>query len=213
MAGASNGDSRCHRATHLFLTFSLSRLAKVNTGQIDIDPFSGPSVEQLPRGGALTAITWSRSSEAPRVRCWPLTASALRHPARFGCIGRSALRSMLTRIGVSDRSEFEAWLRRRGLSNRRELGVIDRKSLKSTSKPLACLNRVQIVSPRRASPAGLTRMNVASVCPSGFNTIPTECLRMMSQICSICILCSPMRVRVDPNSPQSMQPPRVGHAN
>jgi hypothetical protein len=89
-------------------------------------------------------------------------------------------------VGLEDRTHGADRGIRVGLSNRRELGVIDRKSLKSTSKPLACLNRVQIVSPRRASPAGLTRMNVASVCPSGFNTIPTECLRMMSQICSIC---------------------------
>jgi hypothetical protein len=68
-----------------------------------------------------------------------------------------------------------------GLSNRRELGAIDRNSLKSTSKPLACLNRVRIVSPRRTSPAGLTGIKLASVCPSGLHANLAECWRMMTQ--------------------------------
>jgi hypothetical protein len=37
------------------------------------------------------SITWSRSSETPRVRCWPLTASALSFPARGNCIDRGGL--------------------------------------------------------------------------------------------------------------------------
>jgi hypothetical protein len=82
---------------------------EVNRGQIVIDPFSGPSVERLTRGARSRrraprqSITWSRSSETPRVRRWPLTAPALRHPVRLGCIVLSVETFWLTRIGHSHR--------------------------------------------------------------------------------------------------------------
>jgi hypothetical protein len=99
------------------------------------------------------------------------------HVATSNCV---APKVAARRVGLIHRMHEADGSTLVGLSNRRELGVIDRNSLMSTSKPLACLSRVKIVSPRRASPAGFMGVNLASVCPTGLKTNPAECRRMMT---------------------------------